>query len=323
MGFELALTELFPKDQLSEIMAVDKVTDGSKLGAMVSAQTLLKKGVKFLVGYPTSHEAVLAAKVCLKNSILCIFSGPGHDSLGQMGKHIVTTGEPMKLSVNETLGFIKKKQLGRNGGVIVNPYAVFSQNQADMIKTLTRTRDDLRLTYISLDKDLKIPPDQLTNITNSDFLIITPYADESAKILEALKSANIDVPIITNSSWTTGDLEFIRRYLVSWRSPIYSSTLWLKGSPESAHFERLVRKIYGREAVSEISYGYDLGVIIRALLKKLPPKYTKEDVLRAFYQQKCFDKTTSGSLCFEKTGGHAHRSIYFVEFTKLGFKRVN
>jgi ABC-type branched-subunit amino acid transport system substrate-binding protein len=322
MGFELALRQNFSQDQLKQKLITINSSNGSALASQKVCEELIQKGSELIVGFPTSHEALLAAKISKQNNKFAIFAGAGHKDLGEMGPKIITTGESMIESVKQSINFIKQLKLGRKGVVIVNPFAVFSQNQADVLKEVLRNDNKLDITFVNLDKDKTLTSSDLQLIKASEFTIITPYADETVRFLEQFRENKIDLPIITNSSWTTGDLESIRRYLVERKTPLYSSTLWLKGAPESKYFEQLVLKTYGREAVSEIAYGYDLGIIVRELLKILPYNYNSDDILNAFLKIKCFENTTSGKLCFNPKGGHSLRKIFFVQFNKTNFSKV-
>lgn len=321
MGFELALRQKFSPDELKSKLVVESSNNGSALGAKVVAESLVKKNAELLVGFPTSHEALLAAKIITDNNKFGIFSGAGHDDLGKMGPMIVTTGESMVDSIRSTLSFIKKRNLGKKGAVIVNPFAVFSKNQADLLKQNYNDKD-FNLSFVSLNKDKMLSSADLAGLRSNDFIIVTPYADESVKFLEQFRESKLDLPIITNSSWTTGDLELIRRFLVDRKSPVYSATLWLKGSSESMPIEKLIKEKYGREAVAEMMYGFDLGVIVRNILSKLPTTFTAKDVKDVFYKINCFSNTSVGTLCFDKSGGHVKRKIYFVQFHKENFIKV-
>jgi ABC-type branched-subunit amino acid transport system substrate-binding protein len=326
MGFELGVQTALPKRTLSDLIVLDQVADGSQLGAMGAAKRLIDKGVAMLAGFPTSHEAVLAGRIAQEKGILAIFSGAGHSDLAKMGDTVFTTGESMQYSVEVSLDFILNHFKGQKGALVSNPFAVFSKNQEEIFLELLKDKrfSHLSLPAVRMRKDQLLGSDDIAAFKRGEyaFICLTPYADESARLLEQLKSNGIDLPILANTSWTTGDVDFGRRFLTARKAPTYSATSWVVGSKESLPFEKAVRNRYGREATGEIAYGYELGIVVGKTLARLKGPATRASVLAAFREDPCFDGTPSGRMCFPKAGGHAQRSIKFVKFQKTGFVPV-
>ena len=323
MGFEAGFKKMVSEKTAGEILIAEQVADGSPLGAMRSAESLIGRGAVALVGFPTSHEALLASKIALQHGVLAVFSGAGHADLAKLGSLIFTTGESMRYSVESSLAFIKKYFPKGEGVLITNPSAVFSKNQEDTFVDLMKGQQysGIKMISMQLGRDLKLSEGDVQRLKNikKGYLCLTPYADESVRLLEQLEKEKLDLPILSNSSWTTGDIEFLRRFLTNRKAPVYSATLWLKGSPESKNFENLIRQRYGREPTAEMAYGYDLGVIIGQTLNAVKGPLTQKSIAEAFRRIRCFDGVTSGKICFKPEGGHAERKITFVAFTKKGF----
>jgi len=312
---------------MSDPLLLDQVSDGSQLGAVRSAERLISNKVKILVGFPTSHEAMLAAKIAQKNGVLSIFSGASHSSLAEMGPSVFTTGESVGYSAEFTLSYIKRNYFGKRGILITNPYAVFAKNQEDTITKLLQKRQfqEVKLTKVHLNRDSLLDQSVLQALVskNFDYIILTAYADESARLLDQFDRHQVDLPIVVNSSWTTADLEFVRRLLTKRKSPVITESIWLEGSPDSIAFERYYFKKYGKRPTSEVAYGYDLGLITAEVLNRIKGDVTKESILKSFQKNLCFKNLTSGRLCFDRNGGHAKRKLSFVRFTRDGFKPVN
>ncbi|PIR26933.1 MAG: hypothetical protein COV43_00030 [Deltaproteobacteria bacterium CG11_big_fil_rev_8_21_14_0_20_42_23] len=254
MGFDTGMQTTLKERTLNEVLITNHVWDSSQLGAMRSANYLVSQGVVALIGFPTSHEALLVSKVAKENKMLGFFAGAGHADLAKMGSLIYTTGESMKYSVESTLGFIKKHFPSGRGVLIVNPYAVFSKNQEDTFVDLMKDSKNRNIEMVPmyLRSDLKLSSEDIKRLKNLkiDYLCLTPYADESVRLMEQMEREDLEFPLISNSSWTTGDIEFIRRFLTNRKSPVYSATLWLKGSSESKKFESVIRERYGKEPTS-------------------------------------------------------------------------
>ncbi len=328
MGFELALRSALDRRFGHDALTVEQVSDGSQLGAIRAANVLVERGAKILVGFPTSHEALLAAEIAIKGSMLMIASGAGHEKLGTMGNYVFTTGESMDYSVRTMMEFIDGRYGNARGLLVANPRAIFSVNLADTAKRIQAGPQQKllpNLEYAEVDAKFMLPADALQKLKRGayQYIFLTQYADESARLLQQLEDLSIDVPIFSNSSWTTGDMELLRRLIIRRKSATYSCALWMPGSNESQPFERLVRKIYGREPTSEMAYGYDVGVIVAKTLNRVKRDPTRENIHHSFLAQKCFTGLASGKLCFQPKGGNADRKIYFVKFVKDRFVPVN
>lgn len=323
MGFEVGLQSALKGRKLPDLLVLDQVADGSQLGAIESARRLLAKGIAILTGFPTSHEALLAARIAKDQGVLTIFAAAGHSDLAKMGPNVFTTGESMNYAIQSTLDFIKLKFKSARGVVISNPYAVFSKNQEDMIVEYLRKPEHsaLNLRVLQLRRNLTLSEADLALLKSkkTNFIYLTPYADESAKLLEQFSTNHIDLPLVANSSWTTGDVDFGRRFLTARNSPVYAATLWQKGSQDSRLFEDSIQKRYGRPATSEIAYGFDLGVVVGTTLNGIKGAVTRDSVIAEFKKHGCFEGTTSGKICFDSKGGHARRKFSFARFTKSGF----
>jgi hypothetical protein len=144
----------------------------------------------------------------------------------------------------------------------------------------------------------------------------------SISVLKQFEEQRVDLPILANASWTTDDFELIRRLLIKRRSPVFSTSLWIHGSKEGRIFEREFKKRFGREPSTEAAYGFDLGNIVGQTLRKTKPPLTSTHFMEAFYKIGCFQKNTTGTICFKPSGGHAVRSLSFVQFENGAFKLV-
>jgi ABC-type branched-subunit amino acid transport system substrate-binding protein len=324
MGFELALRSALDKRYGHDVLGVSQVSDGSQLGSVRAAKELIAQGAKFLVGFPTSHEALLAADVAIKAPMLIISSGAGHEKLAKLGNHVFTTGESMDYSVGTMMDFISVKYKNEKGLLISNSRAIFSLNQADTAHRLTKASGGKLLPnmeFADVNAQSRLPDDMILKIQSGQYkyLFLTMYADESAHLLQQLEDRGIDLPIISNTSWTTGDVMFLLRLLTRRKSETFSAALWVPGSPESAPMERLIKKTYGRDATAEMAYGYDLGIIVAKTMNGVKDQPTAENIQKSFLGNKCFSDLSSGQLCFHPNGGHADRKIYFVQFLKDHF----
>lgn len=318
-GFLLAMQSELGENRAKELIAVEQSVAGGPLGALNVLQKLRQKNVKMIVGFPTSHEAVLVAKATQDINIIKFFASAGHSSLAEFGSTVYTTGEAIASYMRATLDLINKKFPRKNGLLIYNPKALFSLDQRnEYLKR--RENSKVSLDFAALNEERMLNRETLDQLKDGKFafIVLTPYADESAGVLSQLNSAGVDLPIITNSSWTTGDIEMIRRIIAIKKSPIYAGTVWASGSKNSSEFEKRFKSLYGGTPTAESASGYDLGMIVSQIIKRSGNDLSAEGLLATLRKNRCFSRTTAGQICFPKTGGHGDKALEFMRMTKNG-----
>ncbi len=323
-GFELGLSKKIEKKKLTKLLAVDQSTDGSAAGAIYAAKRLLAKNVSVLCGFPTSHEALQVAPLAARAKRLVIFPSAGHSRLATFGPYVHTTGGAMSSYLNDVADFLDAHFKKGRGLFLYNPRAVFSMNQKDLFKDrLIRERSELKLDFASLQGNLELATEDLKKLKGSDYsyIFISMYPNESVSVTSQLVRFGIDLPIVTNSSWTTSDLEFVRRTILEKKEAVYSAVEWLRGSRESASFERAAIAKYGN-ATNEMAAGYDVGIVVGTLVERAGKDTSSENIYKVFHSDRCFDGTSVGTLCFSQDGGYANGKFTFVKLTKTGFVPV-
>ncbi len=327
-GFEAGFEKVFRAKMPKDLVILENVYTGSQLGATESALKLISKGVQAIAGFPTSHEAVLAGRIAKEKNIFALFPGSSHSDLATFGPYVYSTGESMEAGIVRSLNFIQKSFAQKPGILVVNPYAVYSEDQRRVFDRLLKTPKyaSVSLDTCTMNSDSTLELDKCPRLSRAAYLYFTQYASETNPVMKQLQALSIDIPILTSSSWLTGDIEFVRRYLTPRKSPLYSVAVWLKGEKSSLEFETDIRKRYGIEATPEIAYGYDVGAILAKTYmraKKNSPVVTSQALREAFVAERCFYGLSSGRICFGPKGGHAIREVKLVLFTKNGFKQVD
>ena len=324
LGFEAGMTRQLGTTSLSEYVTTAQISDGSYLGAVESVKKLIDRDVKIIAGFPTSHEAVLVGRITRNLNVLTIFPSAGHSELAEMGNRVYTTSEPMSVTVDTMMDIANKVKLKAAKSLITfNPRAVFSMNQD---KELERqiARGGIRgesIEKIYLEQNLRLDDVVIKALREGMYncVIITMYPDESVEIMKQLDENGIGVPIVTNSSWSTGDIEFLRRTIAHMKAPIYGFALLMKESSHYQEVAKYIEKRYGRKPTTEIIDGYDLGVIIGTIYKRMQRRREYTDPLKSFQEDTCFTGTSVGKICFPKEGGHAIRTVYKVRISKDGW----
>ncbi len=232
-GFELGVKEILGEKKTKEVLTVEQIVNGSPTSSLKSLKTLKDRNVKIIVGFPTSHEAVQVAKTTFQDGFLTIFASAGHSSLSEFGPTVFTTGESMKAYVADTSNLIQNRFKDQNGIFIYNLQSLFSMNQKNEFEKyfLESKENKISVDFVSLNADLKLDPAHVVQLKKGkyQYMFLSSYADESAGILNQLDTEKIDIPIISNSSWTTGDIELIRRIISEKKAPIITSAVWVPG----------------------------------------------------------------------------------------------
>lgn len=328
LGFELGLSEhLDPKIKENyDLILHEGDPSGSLVNAPKVAKSLVDKGVLILSGFPNSHDALLVSDFTKAYpDLLTAFIGAGHEALAGKAENIFTTGESMKVGVRHMLDLVRNKFSERRGLVLVNPRAVFSVNQARVIKELLGEKEFSKVAadFVNLDSTLELADDTLKKLEAGDYayILITPYAEESVQVMGQLNSLKRELPIVTNSTWVP--IEVLRRLIAQRTLPIYISVVWVEGSEESQDFEKRLSRRYGRQPIALMSYGYDLGLILARSVNRAEKPLSRSSILKAFRQDLCFEGTSTGQICFPESGGHSKRKLKMMEFTpQKGFKRL-
>lgn len=320
MGFQLGFNEILGERKASELLAIKQTSDGTQQGSTRSADFLVGSGAAALVGFPSSHDSLLAADIAQKNQMLAIFTGSGHSDLAKKGPTVFTTGTSMESAVASIVQFVQRKMPSKRGMVVVNPYAVFSLDHETVVrKFLDENRfPGLKMEPVRLTKELVLRENDIKALKMGkyDYLFLTPYPEELAPFMNQLSENQIDLPMIASSSWGTAEPDIMTRFVSTKKTPFYIGTEWVQGQDESKHFEALARKQYGKEPNSEMSYGYDVGIIAATTVMRVKGELSKETLLKAFNKDRCFDRVTVGKICFGPNGGHAIRSLQIQKLTK-------
>jgi ABC-type branched-subunit amino acid transport system substrate-binding protein len=318
MGFLLGFNRRIKKQMDKDFLAVKAMNDKDPFGALHSARYLKSQGIDLLVGFPTSHEALLVSEFAAKNKLLFISAAASHSDLAKFGPLIHTMVPSSQHTTQHLLKFIQKKAGKKTGLIISNPGDLFSMNHHHMVFDLMDKSSSsiLKLEPAYLNDRLRLDKQYIEMIRRNEikYLYITSYTTQSVKLLEQLNECGIDLPIFTTTSWTVGDIEYLRRLLWMIKSKVYSVSLWSTTNKEFMDFAKTARKVYGNVAPSEMAMGYDLGIVVAETINHIKGTIDGESIKNAFLEMEYVDGTSCGRIHINKKGGHAERKIEIVEF---------
>jgi len=328
LGFEAGFRFETGASPTVETLVVRHDTSGAQLGALRAVDELFKANVQVVTGFPTSHEALLVAPLVASRKLFSLFPAASHSDLAKFGPYVFSTGETMRDCVSAALTFAQRNFGQGKGAVLVDSGAVYSFDQKKIVDELVKEGlvPSLTLEFFYLGADHRLSVADLARLRKlkAKFVYFTQYASTSRDVMEQLQSDGLNLALVANSSWLTGDIEFVRRnLLLPHRLPLYAVGVWLQGLPESRAFDVFIKKMYGVSPTPEIAYGFDAGLIVARTLRQAATPVTAETFRKAFLQIRCFDNTSSGRLCFPPEGGHAKRQVHVVRFTKTGFRPTN
>ncbi len=331
LGFELALD----KHLSSESKARWKTTSPLKVFSDTTRTSLAPVGLTekmiedsdaiLLTGFPTSHEGMLSAERCAKADLLCLYIGASHDGMAHFGPKVLSTAESMSLIAESMVKTASRRFKGKAGLMVRNPRAVYSTQLAGLVKKRVGamgSNSPFHLDEVDMDAKRRIPEKVLKSLKEKfSFMIFTQYPEESDLLMDQLSSTSEDLTLIVGSAWET--MEPLRRLAARRKAPIYSHSIWLRGSKESLPFETAFKQRYGRGVDAVAAYGFDMGIIVSSLINRVSGPLTRAKIIEAYQSNRCFDGTSAGRLCFPEAGGHVNRKIFEVVFNKdKGFVRV-
>jgi ABC-type branched-subunit amino acid transport system substrate-binding protein len=319
-GFELGVHRILGASPLSDLFLIKQLNDKSIQGATTSANALVEAGVVALVGFPVSHDALLAADVARKNGMLAIFGSPSHTAIAEKGPTVYSTGASIDTLQNDLLVFLQEKFGTKKGLVVVNPSSVFSINQETLLKTKLPKTPGLKIELARLNDGLVMPEAMMARLKKGEFeyLYLSLYPDDLVAFFNQLQSAKVDLPTV---AFGGPDPDILRRFVSVKKTPYFIGTTWVPSDPEMKELDREVFKKYGKSANFETVIGFNLGMVVGQTYKQVDGPLTKQSVLAAFRKKSCYTVLGKRELCFGANGGHAtSQGMRFARFSQVGLE---
>jgi ABC-type branched-subunit amino acid transport system substrate-binding protein len=320
-GFELGVARVLgPQSPEKSPFLVKQINDKSIQGATVAANALVDSGVVALVGFPVSHDALLAADVARKAGVLAIFGSPSHTAIAEKGPLVYSTGASISTLQDDLLQFLMEKFPGKKGLAIVNPTSVFSINQETLLKSKIPTLPKLTIEIARLADGLVMPEAILSRMKKGefDYLYLSVYPDDLVALFNQMQAARVDLPMV---AFGGPDPEILRRFIAGKKAPYFIGTTWVPSDPDMKALDKEVFKKYGKNANFETVIGYNLGMVVGQVLKTNEGPLTKESVLASFRKKSCYPVLGRNELCFGPNGGHAtSQGLRFARFSQVGLE---
>lgn len=320
-GFSFAIAN---NKLLLEQIRIESESEHSPIGATRVAQKLIAQGAKALIGFPGSHDCLLAAKEAFRAKIPALFLNCSHEDLNNYAGQIATTESPLIDEVNSMLDFLATREVGKKGYVIVQPSHIVSRSQATLYKNSNSKRKaplDLEIIELLADGTLNSKNLNFIRSNKIDFIILTAYPDLIKNLRDQIAGNLHKTHLYGSSAWD--NLEVARRFLLDLNSEFIYPTTWDRESKQSRKFIEAYRKKYSKEPSPEAAFGYDLGLILIALDRDQPAKSLSVKLATSISQKKCFKGLLSNTLCLGDLGVHTYRKRIFVQVTSKGLKHAD
>lgn len=321
-GFQLGLETESKKGAFQSLVKIYLDESKSQTSALDVAKKAVEDGAAALIGFPGSHDAMLAARIAQQKSITAISPGCNHQGLADFGPTVHTTGHSGKTEVASSIWFIGQYLKGQ-GLIIVNPRGAPSANIGDLFQQQAESSAStgIKYTIAKLDNELKLPIEILERLKKQEFsyLVFTPYPDDLRQVVAQLTDHKIDLPTLAGSAWGTVNSDIMRRYVVSKKAAFYMMTSWSSDTKAGKAFIRKFKSKFAKDPSADSAYGYDLGSIVGQVLKRIKGPLTNQSFSSALSSNLCFERLSIGQLCLSPTGGHAQRSIFFLKYSEKGF----
>ena len=320
-GFESGLVETLGRERMNDILTKSLDLSGSPVGAIHAVESLIDQKVEVLVGFPGSHDCILAGQIAKSKDIPAIFLNCSHSKLATLGDNIFSTESSMELEVEAMLHFLAYKFKSGTGLIIINQKAAASIDQEPIYRRLLDGRTlPVNAEVHRLNDGLVLDDALLSEIKGGKFqyIVLTAYPDSLLNLRDQMISERINLPLVGSSPWDNPDS--MRRFIANLKTPFYFSSTWNRGLPISQEFIRKFKAHFHKEPDAEEAFGYDLGSIVGRTVKKAKQPLDRNTFLDAFHAQKCFSDLNAVTLCFNKNGGYTNRTRYFTQMTDSGYK---
>lgn len=329
-GLERALKELNngagrggPCSEYERIEIIKDIkSNKGKLEALYAAQELASHGAVLLAGFPTSHEALLAAKIAKGKKLALVVPGAGVDALKDYGEFLFTTSPINSAYLDYQFSELVKRH--KDILLVAKKDEVFSMDLFKHLQSINEAAGrPLNFIQVFLNEKSQIDDHELKSVLERGVtaVFITMYASESKQVLlQLLKNLLKDSIIYVSSAWSMGDLSYLSDVRSKFGNQILSVAVWSStiGLGEQNSFTEKYRSIFKTYPPLEAAHGYEAGAAAANLLFNAK-EATAESVLESLKNLGCFTVETVGRLCRSQTG-FSERRFFWLKWTDNGFE---
>ncbi len=305
LGFETALrSSLTPAELLNN--SINIRSDDSYDGAYKIAKKFGEEKFDLIVGFASSHEAILAEKGLIGTQTVLLSAGAATSDLGALSANSKSIAVSMKSIASTIYSYTASRYSKKSGVIILSQNQLYGSKLGQLIVEEDKTN---ALQKVILDKSGNIPKKDHKTINNAEFIIFSIYPNESEAALKDLKKIGYLKPIIGNTSWSVGEFDMFKHILKDLGNKIILPEIVTNRSVQPEVLVNLKKQ--GFTATTERLLGYDAGVVVSHLIRSCE----KQGNVQPVKIRGCYEGTSMGAICF--TDGTAHgthsKPIQFIE----------
>jgi len=298
-------------------------TTKNPLEALNVAKELTKESPLFIAGFPSSHEALLVAKVAKDNGMAFIIPGAVASDLANFSQNIFTTSPKRYTYGKSLLQELSKKYVGKEILIVVKNDIIFS---IDILKNLQKANNELgnKVTLVPtyLDENNMIPANDLKKIKQGGiggvYITLYPYISKLV-LTQLLKELPDQSHIYVASAWSSTNLSYFKGISTKDKKRLkaFGAGIPPDNDKQLTAFIKEFEKSHDFQPGIEAVEGYEAGVYAAHVLYKAH-KPTKESMLTSLHETKCVDVLTVGKICRDDEG-YSTKKLRFFQLTDKGF----
>ena len=333
MGFRFGLKEGFknlkpsggPCDSFDKIKIIQKFDYTNKpLSAVRVANELIDENVLFLAGFSSSHEAILAANIAMKNEMAILLAGGAASQLARFGNYSYSTSAGRIVYSKAYIGYFEKHYQNKKVVIIAKKDNVFSE---DTLKDLKSNQKSVQLIPVYLDEDYKISKSVLNKIQKQDIaaVFLTMYATESKpSFLQLIEVFDDKIDYFVSSAWMSVDRSLLQDIPIKYKKKmlIFNSSKWDYASQKQTPFYKSFFKEFNKGPEPESDSGYYLGVVASKILNEVQTK-SKQAILKELRKLGCLKSPDGEKICRDPKTGFDLGTLYLCHWKEGGFTCTN
>ena len=287
------------------------------------AKELATKNVLLLAGFPTSHEALLAARVAQHNGISFVSMGAVANGLAQFSDYVFTTSPKRASYTKEIFKGFTKRHSGQEILVVAKKDHVFSMDIVKSLKEESSKTGAVKITPVYLSDDLTLDKQVIDQIDFSKIKAVyfTLYSSISRlAFLELEKRLKSDATFYVSSSWISHKVEFFDEVSQSTKKRVVAFGAGVPNieNEKLSELKELYVKRFKQKPANEVFEGYEGGVFVANVLNNAIAA-TQKGMLKSLNETKCIDVYTQfGQIC-RTAEGYSTKKLYFYHWSPEGY----
>jgi hypothetical protein len=294
----------------------------SPLDAILVANDLIKNEAIIMAGFPSSHEALLAAKVAQQNNMAFVSIGAVANGLAQYKDNIFTTSPKRETYTKELIKGLANRHKGKEILIVAKKDFIFSMDILNTLQKENKPEYELKLTPVFIDQNLAIDKNSLKNVDlkNVAGVYITLYPSISKlAFLELQDKLNGQTMFYVSSAWISNKIEFFDKIPLSTKKRVVGFGAGVPNFYSEAlkPLHEAYELAFNKKPEVAVFEGYEAGTYVAHVLKKSAAA-SRSAVLHSMKNLGCISVDTFGKMC-RTPEGYSTKKLYFYYWSPEGY----